>query len=89
MITTILLIGLIMYSVGVVLICLEKQKLGTALMLTSPVGLAIFVYLGDRVGVVESVQIYLSTLCIRFQRTNLDTSKSGTSCLYYFIIFCK
>ena len=66
MIVKLLLIGLIMYSVGVVLICLERQKAGTALMLINPIGLILLVYMSVRVGVVKSARIYLSALWYTF-----------------------
>lgn len=59
---TALMIGVTVYIVGAILTCLDKQKLGTALMILNPIGLIPFILLSFDVGVCKSLETYLYTL---------------------------
>lgn len=59
---TALIIGVTAYIIGVVLICLEKQRLGTALMILNPIGLIPFTLLSIDVGIFKSLETYFYTL---------------------------
>ena len=57
-----LLFWSIAYVLGVILIYLDKEQLGTCLMLLNPIGLIPFICLSAQIGIKKSAIAYITSL---------------------------